>query len=687
VTTTLAPPALEAAAPEPGKARERRSIPRWVWALVVIGLWILIWSFTKGQNTLALPGRDHTELHDSLTGFRDDVLASRDTNPIIQLTYNIGEWFTSVVDWLQRMISIPDFPRPVPQIGWLGVTAVATWVGLAVAGWRIALLVAASFVSFGAFGYWSDSIDLLIITFVAVAVAVAIGMPLAVLYGTAGGAVRSVITTVLDVMQTLPTFVYLIPVVLFFGIGASAAVVCTLIYALPPIIRIAGHGIRSVSTTTIEATDSSGQTRWQRLRKVQLPMARKTIVVGLNQTIMAALSMATIASFVDGPGLGQPVLEALIKNDVGGAFVPGLLIVVMAVMLDRTTTAASEYGEKTARGRVDLRLRRILLAVAGVAALVAIYISRTYSWAAEFPATSWGPDLADAVDRFFTWFTDTFRDLTQGFKDVISAALLDPLQSLLAESPWWLAAAGILGLAVVFGGVRALVPTVICLAGLRYFDLWHDSMLTLTMVLAGTLLVMVLAVVFGVWMARSRVVDVVLRPVLDAGQTIPPFVYLIPVLALFGSTRFTAIVAGVVYAAPVAIKLVADGVKGVSPTTVEAARSTGSTTWQEITKVQLPMARGSMVLAANQGLLYVLAMVVIGGLVGAQALGYDVVLGFSRSEEWGKGAAAGISIVLLGIMVDRIARAAAREETAPRAPSRARRLTLRRSAAKEPSAA
>jgi glycine betaine/proline transport system permease protein len=170
---------------------------------------------------------------------------------------------------------------------------------------------------------------------------------------------------------------------------------------------------------------------------------------------------------------------------------------------------------------------------------------------------------------------------------------------------------------------------------------------------------MVLALVFGVWMARNRHVDLVVRPVLDAGQTIPPFVYLIPVLALFGPSRFTAITAAIVYAAPVAIKLVADGVHGVSPTTVEASRASGATTWQEITKVQLPMARGSLVLAANQGLLYVLAMVVIGGLVGAGALGYDVVLGFSRSEEWGRGAAAGITIVLLGIMIDRITRAAA----------------------------
>jgi glycine betaine/proline transport system permease protein len=672
MSTALAPaperPRQEA---EQASAREPRSLPRWAWALVVVAGWIVVWAFTKGTDTLEIPVRVHTEVQQQLTDFRDSVLASRDTNPFIQLTYDLGAWFTDVVLWVQHLISIPDLPRPVPQIGWFGVVAIATWIGLAVAGWRIAILVAASFLSFGLFGYWSDSMDLLIVTFVAVGVAVLIGLPLAVWLGTSRRPwVVGTINTVLDILQTMPTFVYLLPIVLFFGIGASAAVVCTFVYALPPLIRVASFGIRNVSTTTIEATNAAGQTPFQRLRKVQLPMARKTIVVGLNQTIMAALSMATLAAFVDGPGLGQPVLDALERRDVGGAFVPGMLIVVMAVMLDRTTTAASEASEKAARGQVDLRLRRIVLAVTGVAALVCVYLSRTYISLAEFPENEWGPTLARRVDDFTEWFTDSFSGATGWFKDTITVWLLNPLQELLAESPWYVTATAILLLALVLGGARALVPTVICLAGLRYFGLWHDAMVTLSMTLVGTALVMVLAVVLGVWMARRPRVDLFLRPLLDTGQTIPPFVYLIPMLALFDVTRFTAIAAGVIYAAPVAIKLVADGVKGVSPSTIEASRSTGATAWQEITKVQLPMARGSLVLAANQGLLYVLSMAVIGGMVGAGALGYDVVLGFSRSEEWGKGAAAGISIVLLGIMVDRICRAAANQQAVTHDPTK-----------------
>jgi glycine betaine/proline transport system permease protein len=329
-------------------------------------------------------------------------------------------------------------------------------------------------------------------------------------------------------------------------------------------------------------------------------------------------------------------------------------------MLDRTTTAASERAEKVARGHGgDPRLRRVLLVAGGIGTAVAIYLSRTYKGLAEFPTYDLGDRVARKVNDLNGWVTDTFGGVADAIKDGITYGLLNPMQSLLAESPWYVAFAAISVLAFVFGGVRALVSTVICLTGMWYFDLWHDAMITLNMTLVGTVLVMVLALVFGVWMARDRRVDLGIRPLLDAGQTIPPFVYLIPVLALFGPTRFTAIVAGIIYAAPAAIKLVADGVKAVSPTTIEAGRSTGQTTWQEITKVQLPMAKGSLVLAANQGLLYVLSMAVIGGLVGAGALGYDVVYGFARSEAWGKGLAAGLTIVLLGVMLDRITRAAA----------------------------
>jgi glycine betaine/proline transport system permease protein len=199
----------------------------------------------------------------------------------------------------------------------------------------------------------------------------------------------------------------------------------------------------------------------------------------------------------------------------------------------------------------------------------------------------------------------------------------------------------------------------VCLALLVGSGLWHDSMKTLASTLVATVLVMAFGIVAGVWMGRDARADRVVRPFLDAAQVMPAFVYLVPFLALFSASRFTAIVAAVVYGAPVATKIVADGIRAVSPTTVEASIAAGSSAWQTITKVQLPMAGRALTLATNQGLIYVLSMVVVGGLVGAGALGYDVVAGFSQSSLYGKGLAAGLAIVLLGIMLDRITRAAA----------------------------
>jgi glycine betaine/proline transport system permease protein len=536
----------------------------------------------------------------------------------------------------------------VPVLGWLGVVAAVAYVSWAFAGWRIALLAAGGFVFFGLQGLWQESMDTLALTLAAVAISLLIGIPLGIWAGLSDRFHR-LITPFLDFMQTMPTFVYLAPLTLLFLIGPASATIATLIYAMPPAIRLTAHGIRSVPRTPIEATESLGATRWQTLTGVLLPMSKRTIVLGVNQTIMAALSMVTIAALIDAPGLGKTVIKALQTLDVGTAFNAGLAIVVMAVVLDRVTTAAAQPR----RSR-----RRLVVALLGVLTAVCCYLSYTYVWAAEFPGGSGaGSALARAADSVTTWAQDDLSGFTEALKNAVTLVLLDPLQALLTESPWWLVGAAAVALAAVLGGMRAAATTTVCVGLLLGTGLWQDSMTTLAMTLVATLLVMVLGVLFGVWIGRNRHADRIIRPVLDAGQTMPAFVYLVPFLALFSATRFTAIVAAVVFAAPVAIKIIADGVRGVSPTTVEAATAAGSSTWQLIAKVQLPMARPSLTLAANQGLIYVLSMVVVGGLVGAGALGYDVVAGFSQGELYGKGLAAGAAIVLLGIMLDRIARA------------------------------
>ena len=671
--------------------------------LGIIVVWLVLFAALKGKQTLELAFQDTTGFHQWLNDVRDWVqLEGQDNWFFGGVLGAIGDFFNSAVQWMQKLISIPAFPRPVPQIGWLGVVGLAAWITWAVAGLRSTVLVTIAFLMFGILGLWSPAMDLLIITVIAVVVCIIIGLPVGILMARRK-AVSVAVTPVLDIMQTMPAFAYLTPVALFFGIGAASAVVITLIYSLPPLIRITEYGIKSVPANTIEAARSLGLTQGQLLRQVQLPMARRTIVVGINQCMMAALSMATIAALVNGPGIGKNVVSALQILNVGAASVAGLAIVLMAIMLDRTTTAASERSEVQGRasgvasvsgpgvmltGVMLERLprwakedagkgqRRPRLTNAGrwltrgvliIPVLILVFLSRQQLNLATFPDVSDTPVLkwisGDNLTKVFNDFTEWFVNLVDGFtialKDDVTNWIINPFQDLLALSPWWVMALVILALAYVLGGWRPTVVTLVCQAVILGTGLWNDTMVTLTMTLLATVLVMLIAIVLGVGMGRGPRTDTIIRPFLDAFQTIPPFVYLVPALALFGVGRFTAILAATAYAVPIATKLVADGIRGVSPTTVEAVRSAGSTKWQMIAKVQLPMSREALVLATNQGLLYVLSMVVIGGLVGGGSLGYLVVSGFSQSQLFGKGLAAGIAITALGVMLDRIARGAA----------------------------
>ena len=633
--------------------------------VLIIGVWVLGWIALRGQATLALGPSDLTPLHLWLNDLNDAIGASRTSSPVFLYVFDVIRLvIDAYVRVLQALISQPALGRPVPLIGWLGVVALATWLSWVFGNVRVALLACLGFLCFGLQGLWTESMDTLALTIAAVSIALAFGIPLGVWAGLSDRVDRT-ITPVLDFMQTMPTFVYLAPLTLVFLIGPASATIATLIYAAPPVIRLTAHGVRSVSPTTVEAATSMGATRRQTLTKVLLPMSRRTIVLGVNQTIMAALSMVTIAALIDAPGLGKTVLNALESLDVGTAFNAGLAIVVMAIVLDRVTTAASAGVDPTRsvgrRTTTAARLRGPLLVVTGVATLVCVWFSYTYLWAAEFPdAVSIGPPIVRAADAVTVWAQTSFAGVTNAVRDLVTVWLLNPFQSLLTDSPWWLVAGALVAIAAVLGGGHAAATTAICVALILGTGLWSDTMTTLASTLVATTLVMVAGVVVGVWMGRNAHADRVVRPFLDAGQVMPPFVYLVPILALFSPSRFTAIVAAVVFGAPVAIKIVADGVRAVSPTTVEASVAAGSNTWQTIHKVQLPMSRRAVTLATNQGLIYVLSMVVVGGLVGAGALGYDVVAGFSQRELFGKGLAAGVAIVLLGVMLDRISQAAAR---------------------------
>ncbi len=647
----LPPPAP---APSQTAARERALTPR-SWALVgALVLTVVLSVVLQGRQTLTVARSDLSGFARWLNGVRDGFDAARGTNVVLQVLGGVSTGLTAVVTFLQGLLSDAPAGRPTPEIGWLGVLALAVWIAFAVAGWRLAVLTAVVFGLFGTLGYWQESIDTLIVTFVSVALVLIIGIPLGLRMGTSRR-VTAVVTPVLDLMQTVPSFCYLLPVTLFFGIGSAPSVIATFVYALPPVVRITAEAIRTVPVGPLEATTSLGVTRSQQLLRVQLPMARRTIIVGVNQSMMAALSMVTIAAFVNSPGLGAPVVTALSALDVGTAFTAGILVALAAIMLDRVTTAA---GERTRLMRVAavVRRRRIVVAAVGIVAVVCVYYSHLYLALATFPASpDLGRPVSVAAQAVSDWVSDHGVVVTGPLSRGFTIGLLNPFEALLANAPFWLIAAALVVVAVLVAGWRVGVVAAVCVGVIIAVGVWHEAMVTLAMALVATVIVMILALVVGVWMANSRRADLIIRPILDTAQTIPAFVYLVPVLALFGPTRFSGLVAAVIYGAPVAIKLVCDGIRGVAPTTVEAARSVGTSRWQLISRVQLPMARSAVALAANQGLLYVFAVIVIAGLVGAGGLGYLVVAGFSRPELFGKGIAAGLAIAALAILFDRMA--------------------------------
>ncbi len=629
--------------------------------LATIGaLYIAFGLLLRGFATLPLDRSSLTGFHDWLNALSEWIDRSRNSNPVFLYVINvIRSFINGFVAFLRSAISQGSSLRAAPEIGWLGVIAIAALIVLLVANVRIALLTVAGLTFLGLLGFWQESMDTLALTLAAVVLSLIIGIPLGICAGLYPR-FEKFLTPVLDFAQVMPTFVYLTPVTLFFLIGPASATIVTLIYAIPPALRITAVAIKEVPWASVEAAASMGSTRIQALRKVQLPQAKRTIVVGINQTIMAALSMVTIAALIDAPGLGRVVVRALESLDVGRSFQAGLGIVILAVVLDRSTTAAADKVSKENYVAMGRATKRALIVGGSLFTLALLYISRTYLWASTFPGSgSVGHSIAVFADHAVKWFQLHFVNYTNALTDGVTYGLINPMQSLLVESPWFITGAALVALGAIFGGSRLIVVVVFCVLALVGTGLWSDAMVTLASTLVASIITVALGIIVGVWIGRDRRADRVIRPLLDAGQVLPAFVYLVPFLGFFGATRFTAILAAVVYAAPAAIKLMADGIKGVPASITEAATAAGSSTWQMIVKVQLPSARRALALATNQGLIYVLAMIVVGGLVGAGGLGYLVVAGFSQENLKGKGLAAGLAIVILGILLDRLTQAAA----------------------------
>ena len=579
----------------------------------------------------------------------------------------VGQFFDDIDGWLRdgrgRHPVYTSFLGPVTTLidaaleethawlslfGWPGVLLVVGVLSWRVATGRVAAVTVGALAAIALIGVWDDAMRTLALMIVASAVSLALGMPLGVLAGRSAR-VGSMLRPVFDAMQITPAYVYLLPMVVLFSIGDAAALVATVTFALPPIARLTALGIENVPNSALEVGSISGATDGQRLRTVQLPLALPSIRAGINQTIMMALSMAVIGGLIGGTGLGREVFRGLQTLDVGRSLDAGVAIVLIAVLLDRITYEAGAQSPRR-RGR-RLRGAKLSAGFIGAALIVGFLLGQT-PLAASVPAAGM-LSIADVANQAESFLRTTMQPFTSVFSAAVLRLLLDPLRAVMLFLPWWVLTAIVAVIAWRTAGQRVAAYSVGAMVVVGLLGVWPAAMNTTSQVIVAVMLSVVLAVPIGVVAAYNDWFERAIRPVLDTMQTMPAFVYLVPVVYLFSVGRVSGIIASVIYALPPGIRLTNAGIRQVPKGTIEAARSVGVTNWQLLRTVQLPIAKPTILMGVNQTTMMALAGVIIAGLIGAGGLGIEAVRGLTRGEV-GRGVEAGMAIVLIGIILDRV---------------------------------
>jgi glycine betaine/proline transport system permease protein len=596
-------------------------------------------------------------LREPVDNFQSWVIGNRKDHPVFLYFFNpLSDGIDTLVKGLENLLE---------ALPWPFLIVLAFMLGLRAVNWRVALFCAAGLLFMDMVGLWEESMQTLALMGISVVISLVIGIPLGIISGLSKR-FEHFLRPVLDVMQTMPAFVYLIPVVLFFGIARVPSVIATVIYALPPAIRFTSLGIRQVSPSALEAAKAFGSTKSQLLFKIRLPLAKPAIIAGINQTIMMAFGIVVIAALIGAGGLGKTVMQSLQQLRVGQGLEAGLAIAFLAIILDRISFGFSQPRIQPRPNRFQryVRGRSFWWTMLGLLAglLVLHFLITPLN---PFPK-SWDVNISRPVDTLVKWSRDNLYQIgnlpigTGPFSDFLVLYCLNPLNRFLQWIPWPLLITGITFIVTLTTHWRLGLFALISLFAIGFLGMWEASLLTLAQVIIGTFITVLIAFIFGIWSARRESVRQVLEPILDMLQTIPSFIYLIPVVMLFNVGLVPGVIASVLYALPPGIRLISMGIRSVSKESVEAATAFGSTKQQTLYKVELPLAMPSIMLAFNQIIMMILAMVIIAGLVGGGGLGLEAVTGLARNET-GRGLEAGIAIVLIAMVLDRVTQSLAQK--------------------------
>jgi len=627
---------------------------------------------------------------------------------------NIGmDWFIGTFKWLFRAINwLLNWPLIGVQIilqwlPWPATIAAFCTIAVVASGWRLAVFTAISLGYMVVTGYWEPSMNTLAVVFISIPLAISIGFFLAIgAYRSAR--INSLVQPTLDLMQTVPTFAYLIPILLLFGFGPVVGVVASAIYACPPMVRNMILGLQKVPGDVLESGLMSGATKRQLFWWVQVPSALQNIMIGINQTTMAALSMVIIAAIIGSSAdIGWEVLSTMRKAQFGQSLLAGIVIALIAMVLDRISWGFSDRTRAIERNHLPKMLRYrpwfIALGLMVFFTLLALVVPfiRIYP-------ESWVIFPADPINKGLTFITANYAHVTDAIKNTTYFYFLLPLRIglgkaispfswgfvltsgmiwgyalfsiamsswLFVKHGWQSAIAAVLFFGILYfgitsipwiafilitsllawqlGGIKIAVLSVLGWSFMLFIGVWPQVMLSVYMCLASVIVCLLLGGALGIWASQNQNVSNFLRPINDTLQTMPLFVILIPFLMFFQIGEFTAFLAIIVYAIVPTIRYTEHGLRNVPFNTIEAAQSMGCTKKQILWEVKMPLAIPEIMLGLNQTILFALAMLVISALVGTKGLGQSVYIALGKADP-GLGMVAGLGMALIAIIADRI---------------------------------
>ena len=548
-----------------------------------------------------------------------------------------------------------------PALPWTVISGWAILLGYKLQGKGLAALAALSTVYIAVFGQWEPSMQTLSFVLIAAPVSVILGLALGI-WGFKSKAVEAALNPLLNVAQTMPHYSYLVPVIVLFGVGDHAAAIATIIFATPPMVRLTLLGLKYVSADVVDAGMMNGCTSFQLMFRVLLPTAKRDVLIGVNQVVMQCLAMTVIASFIGAQGLGSNLMIALNSLRVGTGIEIGACIVLIAVLLDKMTLAWAHkqtdyFTDLTFVQRHKYSLLALIILLVGVALAYvgSIIFSEGFNYLYIVPHNK-GLTTAPFWQASVDWIWDTFFYSLKEFNEFLITQVLLPMRDAYLAMPVVATFLLMMGTAYILGGVRTALIVGGFLLFIALSEYWDRALITAYMASFSGIVAAVIGITVGSLCAQSSIASKAILLVCDFLQTFPSFIYLIPVIMLFGITDTSVLIAAVVYATVPATRYTVEGLRSVPPVLHDAATMSGVSRIQRWVSIELPLAFPHIMLGVNQTVIFSLFMVIIGAFIGTTDLGQLILKAISEPQGTGIGIILGLCVAFIGLAVDQIIR-------------------------------